>query len=95
MTYIRLSIVRPRRGQEKRAEELMKKLAEAVAESEGCLQSYLLRPDDESGELARIAVYENESFGEKAANSQHVMSLRSELHLCSEPGHVERAFFSV
>ncbi len=95
MTYIRLSIVRPRRGEEKRVEELIRKLAEALAGTEGCLESYVLRPDDESGELARIAIYENEGVAEKAANSQHIMALRSELHLSAEPQQVERAFFSV
>jgi quinol monooxygenase YgiN len=95
VTYIRLSIVRPRRGEEKRVEDLMRKLAAAVSETDGCLQSYVLRPDDESSEVARIAIYTDETAGEKAANSQHIMSLRSELHLCSEAGHVERAFFSI
>lgn len=95
MTYIRLSIVRPRRGEEKRVEELMRKLAEAVAQTEGCIQCYVLRPDDESGEVARIGIYTDEAVAEKAANSQHIMSLRSELHLSSEPSHIERAFFSI
>lgn len=95
MTYIRLSIVRPRRGEEKRVEELMRKLAEAVAETEGCIQCYVLRPDDESREVARIGIYTDEAVAEKAANSQHIMALRSELHLSSEPNHVERAFFSI
>jgi quinol monooxygenase YgiN len=95
MTYIRLSIVRPRRGEEKRVEELIRKLAEALATTEGCLGSYVLRPADESGELARIAMYENEGVAEKAANTQHIMSLRSELHLFTEPQQVERAFFSL
>lgn len=95
MTYIRLSIVHPRRGEGKRVEELMRKLAQAVAESEGCRESYVLRPGDESGELARIAIYDDEANAERAANNQHIMSLRSELHLFTEAGHVERAFFSI
>jgi quinol monooxygenase YgiN len=95
MPYIRLSIVHPRRGEEGRAEELLRKIARAVRESEGCLESYVLRPHDDSGELARISIFENEDSAERAANGQTMLALRSELHLASEPGHVERAFFTV
>jgi hypothetical protein len=55
----------------------------------------VLRPHDSSGEIARIAVYESEQIAESAANSTSFMALRSEIHLIAEPGHTERAFFSV
>ncbi len=95
MPYIRLSIARPRRGQEQLLEDLMRKLATLTAAQEGCIESYLLRPHDESGELARISVYRDEHAAEQSANNQSVMALRSEMHLLMEPGHVERAFFSL
>jgi len=94
MPYIRLSIAKPRRGEEARLEELMSKLADTVRTQPGCIASHLLKPHDDSGEIARIAIYENENVAETAANSQTVMSLRSEIHLASEPGHAERAFFT-
>jgi len=94
MPYIRLSIAKPRRGEEARLEELMSKLADTVRAQPGCIASHLLKPHDDSGEIARIAIYENENVAETAANSQTVMSLRSEIHLASEPGHAERAFFT-
>lgn len=95
MSYIRLSIARARKGEEERLEQLMRQLAETVAKQEGCIESYVLKPHDDSGEIARIAVYEDENAAEHAANTDHIMSLRSELHLLSEPGHVERAFFTI
>lgn len=95
MPYIRLSVVKPRRGEEARLEELLRKLNDLSGSQEGCLQNYLLRPHDDSGEIARIAIYESESDAEAAANNQSFMALRSEIHLCSEPGHTERAFFSI
>ena len=95
MPYIRLSIARPRRGEEKRLEEIMRKLAEASAGEEGCLEAYVLRPHDESGEIARISVYRDEAAGTAAANSARILALRSEMHLIVEPGHTERAFFSM
>lgn len=95
MPYIRLSIARPRRGEEARLEELMRKLNDLSASVPGCIQSYILKPNDDSGEIARIAIYENEEAAESVANTQSFMAIRSELHLASEPGHVERAFFSI
>lgn len=95
MPYIRLSIAKPRRGEEARVEDVMRKLSDLSASQEGCVNSYVLRPHDDSGEIARIAVYSDEKIAEQAANSQSFMALRSELHLLAEPGHVERAFFSI
>ncbi|MCC7088208.1 MAG: antibiotic biosynthesis monooxygenase [Chloroflexi bacterium] len=95
MPYIRLSIAKPRRGQEARLEELVRKLDETLKSQPGCITSYILRPHDDSGEIARIGIYENEDLAESAANNQSVMAIRSEMHLASEPGHVERAFFTV
>jgi quinol monooxygenase YgiN len=94
MPYIRLSIAKPRRGQEARLEELMRKLDATLKSQPGVITSYVLKPHDDSGEIARIAVYENEHVAEAAANNQSVMAIRSEIHLASEPGHVERAFFT-
>ncbi len=95
MPYIRLSIAKPRRGEEARLEEVMRKLSDLSASQEGCIESYVLRPHDDSGDVARIAIYNDETTAEQAANSQSFLALRSELHLVAEPGQVERAFFSI
>lgn len=95
MPYIRLSIATPRRGEEARVEEIMRKLSDLSASQEGCVESYVLRPHDDSGEIARIAVYSNEVTAEHLASSQSFLALRSELNLIAEPGHTERAFFSI
>jgi quinol monooxygenase YgiN len=90
--YVRLSIVKPRRGEEQHVDDLLRKITDAASSSEGCLASYLLTSTDGSGDRARVAVYATEQAAEAAANSQHILSLRSELHLAVEPGHIERAF---
>jgi quinol monooxygenase YgiN len=95
MPYVRLSVARPRRGEAQHLEDLMRKLSVAAAAQDGCLASYVLRPHDDSGEIARIAIYKDEESAEHAANNQSVMVLRSEMHLITEAGHSERAFFSV
>jgi len=93
--YIRLSVMKPRPGEAQRMEDFMRKLTALVLEQEGCIESYLMKPDDDSGEIARMAIYADERSAENSANSTPVMALRSEIHLLSEPGHVERAFFTI
>ena len=95
MTYIRLSVVKPRAGQEGRAVELLKALSATTANSPGWQANYVLRPHDNSGEVARISIYEDELSAEREAATPSVMSLRSELLLVIEPGYRERAFFSI
>jgi quinol monooxygenase YgiN len=95
MTYIRLSVVKPRPGQEERAVEILHALSAATAGSPGWQANYVLRPHDDSGDLARISIYEDEASAEREAATPTVLSLRSELHLVVEPGHRERGFFSI
>jgi len=95
MAYVRLSVVKPRPGSEERTLKLLKALSAATAGSSGWLEDYVLQPHDDSGEIARISIYADESDAEREAATPSVLSLRSELHLVIEPGHRERAFFSV
>jgi quinol monooxygenase YgiN len=94
LAYVRLSVVKPLRGQEQHVEDVMRRLAEAGSQQPGCIASYVLRPHDDSGEVARLAIYEDEASAERAANTDHILALRSELHLSVQPGHQERAFFT-
>lgn len=95
MSYIRLSIVHPHRGEHDRVERIMRQLVEAAAAIEGCESSLLLKPHDESGDIARIAIYGEEAAADRAANSQHFLALRSELHLHIDANHTERGFSSM
>jgi quinol monooxygenase YgiN len=95
MTYIRLSVVKPRPGHEEGTVELLKALSAATANSLGWQANYVLRSHDDSGDIARISIYDDESSAEREASTPSVLSLRSELLLIIEPGHRERGFFSV
>ena len=95
MTYIRLSVVKPHPGHEAEVADVLRQLNEAAAHSEGCIETYLVRSADASGDLARIAIYRDASSAEHAASNEHIMALRSRLHLIVEPGHSERAFTSL
>lgn len=92
MAYVRISIAKPSAGQSDAVRSIMKRINEAVIAQDGCQVAYMLTPSDNSGELARMAIYDNQESAEKAANSQTVMSLRSQMHQIVEAGHVERAF---
>ncbi len=92
MAYVRLSIAQPVRGQAERVERIMRELADAAGKSTGCSASYVLKSRDDSGEIARIAIYDDDTAADSAANDDHIMALRSELHLHIEPGHTERSF---
>jgi quinol monooxygenase YgiN len=94
MPYVRLSIAKPRHGQEERVADIMRKLNEFAASQPGCVTTMLLRPHDESGEIARMSIFQDENAADHVAQTDHVLSLRSELHLAVEAGHIERAFFT-
>jgi quinol monooxygenase YgiN len=95
MAYVRLSIARPRRGEETRFEEVMRRLTEVTAQQPGCQAAYMMKPEDDSGDIARISFYEQSEQADAAAQGATIMALRSELHLLSDAGHVERGFFTV
>ncbi|MEX0782260.1 MAG: antibiotic biosynthesis monooxygenase [Dehalococcoidia bacterium] len=95
MTYVRLTIARPRHGEEARFEAIMQRLTEVTAQQPGCEATYMMKPDDGSGDIARISFYGDNHQADAAAQSATIMALRSELHLVSEAGHVERGFFTV
>jgi quinol monooxygenase YgiN len=92
MPYVRISIAKPTGGQSDAVKSLMKRINDFVSAQDGCQVAYLLSPSDKSGELARMAIYDDEDSAEKTANSQTVLSLRSEMHQIIEAGHIERAF---
>jgi quinol monooxygenase YgiN len=97
MPYIRLSLARPRRGETTaHVEAAFRQIAELAGTHPGCLESYVLKPHDDSGEIARIAIYQDETSAEHAASNDAIMALRSELDLIVDPrSHQERAFFSI
>lgn len=95
MAYVRLSIARSLHGQEERFQTVMRRLSEVTGEQPGCSASYIMEPHDDSGEIARISFYDEEASATAAAQSQTIMALRSELHLVTDAGHVERGFFTI
>lgn len=90
--YIRLSIARPRPGQEQELREVQAEIVRWTRTQPGCEQSYLLHPHDQSGEVARIGIYESEDIADAIAQTPHLMSLRSKLNHLATPDGEERGF---
>jgi quinol monooxygenase YgiN len=93
MPYVRISIARPRAGQRERLEELERQIAALIGRQPGCEWCYVLYPHDNSGDIARISSWDSEEAAERAASSDAMLSLRSEVLLAADDdGPDERAF---
>jgi quinol monooxygenase YgiN len=92
--YIRISLMMPEKGKRDEVRRLNQEISAFNRGLEGCRDSFVISAADNSGELGRVSVWESKEAAEGAANDQHHMSLRSELHLAIQPGHSERSFFT-
>ena len=72
----------------------MQALAAAALKHPGCTSSMVVKARDAGGDVARITMYVDEAAADATANDNHIMALRSELHLASET-QMERSFDTV
>lgn len=94
MSYIRISLMMPEKGKREEVRRLNREISAFNRTQEGCHDSFAISAADNSGELGRLSVWESKEAAEGAANQQHHMSLRSQLHLAIQEGHAERSFFT-
>lgn len=92
MPYVRFSIMRPMAGHEAEVERLNRELLDFYRRCPGCLATYLVKAADNSGEVGRLTIWEREEDADRAANADHSLALRSQLHLRIQPGHADRSF---
>jgi quinol monooxygenase YgiN len=92
--YIRISLMMAEKGKREEVRRLNQEISAFNRTQEGCRDSFVVSAADNSGELGRVSVWGSKEAAEEAANDQHQMSLRSELHLAIQPGHSERSFFT-
>ena len=91
--YLRLSLMRPRSGEEAHVSEILDELARVYAAQPGYLEGYTLVASDPGQEVGRVGLWRSEADAEHAASLQHVMALRAELIRVVEPGsHLEKSF---
>jgi len=91
--YVRLSLVIAKEGQEEAVSEMMDALLEFLATQPGHVRGYKLVRRHPDPRIGRITVWQSEHDADRAAQTQHVLSVRSELmQLIEEDSHVERSY---
>lgn len=80
--YVRLTLVNPKAGQDERFSELTDDLLQFFSTQPGFVRGYKMlarEPDAPQGRIARLTVWASEEEADRAANTQHVLAVRSEL----------------
>ena len=90
MTIARQSIVHPRPGQAARVEQIFDELLTVFVTAPGYLWGFRYRPQEGSGEVGRITVWQDHDDADHVAQGTHVIALRAELNRLVQGEHVER-----
>lgn len=91
--YVRLSLMNPRPGKADLVSALMDNLLEYFATQTGYAHGYSLVSGDPQDRVGRVTLWDSEEAADAAANTQHVLSIRSELlSLIDANSHVERSY---
>ena len=91
--YIRLSLMDPKPGKDDLVSGLMDNLLQFFSTQPGYVRGYKLISGDPQGRIGRLGVWRSEHDADAAAQSAHVLSVRSELMgLIEEDSHIERSY---
>ncbi len=91
MSYVRVSLMQPRSGRLAEVKALLDELVGFFATQPGFIEGYGLYSTDAL--VGRVTVWDSEDSAEAAAQSTHVLALRSRLNTDVEEGsHQEHAF---
>ncbi len=91
--YVRLSLVIARPGEEERVSRIVDDLLEYFVTQPGFVRGYKLVREHPDPRMGRLTVWRSEQDADHAAQTQHVLSVRSELMLLVEEDfHIERSY---
>ena len=91
--YIRLSLMNPKPGQEKRVSQIQDELLTYLIGKPGYVRGYKLTSGDPQGRIGRLGVWRSEADAEAQASSDRVLALRSEmLRLVEDDSHAEHSY---
>lgn len=94
--YIRISLMNPKPGSEELVAGLMDNLLAFFIGKPGYVRGYALLEGDPQGRVGRITVWNSEEEADHAANTQHVLTVRSEImQLIEQDSHVERSYTAI
>jgi hypothetical protein len=91
MPYVRVTLMRARAGGEDRVRDLTRQLVDFFSDQPGFITGYSLDPVEPDGYLGRVGVWETPEAADRAAQTPHDLSLRSELNMVLEE-HIEYSF---
>jgi hypothetical protein len=94
VSYVRLSLMKPLAGMEADLLAAQKDLLKFFSEQPGYVDGYLLTAYDGSGEVGRLGIWESGEQADQAANSDHVLAVRSRINQLIGEGHSERSFLA-
>ena len=91
--YVRLSLMIPREGMLDGVLELHHQLVDWLHGQPGFIRGLVITSGDAEGRVGHLTVYDSAEDADHAAQTQHVLAVRSELlHLIEEDSHVERSW---
>ena len=91
MPYVRVSLMRPRAGEEERVRYLIDRLVGFFSSKPGFLSGYRLEPVEPDGYMGRIGVWDTAEQADKAAQEDFDLALRSQMNM-SVAEHIEYSF---
>ena len=92
MSWMRLTVVTPVRGDASEVSRLLNELEGATAGLPGFLMGGVFTDSEASDRVGRFALWSTRDDADKASSGDRVMALRSELHRRIEAGHLESLF---
>jgi hypothetical protein len=95
LVYIRLSLMKAKPGREAEVAAITDRLVAFYRGQPGFVSGYALRAADETGDAGRVTVWASMEAADRVAQSNHNLSLRSDLIPLIEDGSdVERSFWA-
>ena len=94
MTYVRMSIAIPCAGKAGEAIQLMHEINNQIADTTGCINTFVIQPQDETGEIIRVAVFRDYDSHESERYVESIDSFSNEIDRCLAEDYEEKAFFS-
>ena len=79
MPYVRVSLMRPKPGEDARARELIDTLIAYYRQQPGYLSGMRLEPSDSAGFIGRMGLWASEADANAAAQHEHDLALRAQL----------------
>lgn len=93
---IRLSLMHPKKGELEHVLRLQREIVRWLQGKPGYLGGYVIVGGDPQGRVGHVSIYASEHDADQAAQSDHVLAIRSELLLIIEEGsHVEHSYLGV